>query len=197
MAHDTATKQGNRLEKTVVEFLPEYLDLFKNLPDRLKKGIKQGGTYKGILNRLVKLANGEPFFVQHIALCESIYNVPWFSDLLIWHPELFKNGAIMEIKQQSTAGSVDEKYPFVVQSLIKISSEIDGPTVLFVSGGAVRQCALDWCRREEALQRETNFVFITDEAGLRHFLKTGKKKSESFSRNKKSTPSEEFPDWMR
>jgi len=192
MAHDTAGKQGARLETTVVEFLPEYFNLMERLSPRDQKLLRTMSEYRHLLTYCISKSNNEPFYLTHISILPSIYNVPWFIDFLIWHPERFPNGLVMEVKQQSVAGSVDEKYPFVVMSLIEISRIIDGPTVLFVSGGAARQCATNWCLDCERQQDETKFAFIKDESELRHFLKYGKKKAVSDSRNKKQS----VPSWL-
>lgn len=193
MAHDTAGKQGARLEAVVVDFLVGYKDLWKHVGKKDQKSIRLCSDYNAALEQCKRLANNEPFFITHVSLLPSIYGVPWFLDFLIWHPEKFPNGMVAEVKQQSVAGSVDEKYPFVVMSLIEISRMIDGPTVLFVSGGAARQCATDWCLKQEYEQHDTRFNFIRDEAELRFFLNNGRKKQQSNSRNLKN----EIPPWLK
>lgn len=188
MAHDTAGKQGARLENTVVSFLGDYIDLFSTITQKEQKIVRLSQDFSQVLEACKKLSGGQPFFVSHIAVLNSIYGVPWFLDFVIWHPERFPNGLIAEIKQQSVAGSVDEKYPFVVLSLKAISEQIDGPTVLFVSGGAARQCAAEWCLN----QQDGKFFFIQNEAAFRHFLLHGRHKT-TFSRNQKN----DIPDFLR
>ena len=176
----------------MVDYLQGYKDLWKTVSAKEQKAIRLCSDYKAALNYCKGLANNEPFFITHVSLLPSIYGVPWFLDFLIWHPEKFPNGMVAEVKQQSVAGSVDEKYPFVVMSLIEISRMIDGPTVLFVSSGAARQCATEWCLKQEREQIGTRFHFVKDEAELRHFFNFGRKKQQSNSRNLKN----ELPSWL-
>lgn len=193
MAHDTAGKQGARLEAVVVDFLQGYKDLWKTVSKKDQQMVRLCSDYKQALEQCKRLSNNEPFFITHVSLLPSIYGVPWFLDFLVWHPEIFPNGMVAEVKQQSVAGSVDEKYPFVVMSLIEISRIIDGPSVLFVSGGAARQCATDWCLKQEQTQVGTRFNFVKDESELRFFLNNGRKKQQSNSRNLKK----EVPEWLK
>lgn len=188
-----AGKQGARLESVVVDFLQGYKNLWAYTSKKDQRYVRLCSDYKTALDHCKTLANNEPFFITHVSLLPSIYGVPWFLDFLVWHPEKFPNGMVAEVKQQSVSGSVDEKYPFVVMSLIEISRIIDGPTVLFVSGGAARQCATEWCLKQEREQTETKFHFIKDEAELRFFFNNGRKKQQSNSRNLKS----DIPEWMK
>lgn len=186
MSHDKAGKQGERLENTVISFLDGYVDLRKNISTKEDRRIRLSENLEVLISDCKILSKGEPFFLQHFAINSSIYNVPWFVDFIVWHQEVFPKGMIAEVKQQSVAGSVDEKFPFVVRSLKNIAQATGCASLLFCSGGGMRDCSLMWCKNEE----DDCFTFVNTDAELRHFLKTGRKKKPSDSRNK-------LPEWMK
>lgn len=184
MAHDTAKKQGDRLELLAAQYMNDFVD-FNTISDANdRKRISYSRNYLEALDDCIKQSNNQPFFYRQFKVLKNIYEVNWNVDFLIWHQDIFPNGAVIEVKQQSTAGSVDEKYPFVVESLKAIALTTQGLSAVFVSGGAVRQCAAEWCKRQE----NGRFFYLESDAELRFFLKTGRKKQPSTNRNLRQEP---------
>jgi hypothetical protein len=91
-------------------------------------------------------ATGQPYYrTQFKSGHRSLYGLEQTADFWLWHPAKFPHGAIIEVKYQSENGSVDEKYPFTVQSL-----RLAGlPVFLVLGGGGAKPEAIDWCVGQE------------------------------------------------
>lgn len=160
------TKQGRRLEGAAAEFLEMAGYKFIDDP-KIKRLVASEGVQRA-LNTLIRLNGDEPMYVGQTNACFSIYGVPWKIDFLVYHPELFSDGLLVEVKQQSTPGSVDEKYPFVILSL-KNNTPAKG--LIFMGGGAIRDCVRDWC-----LNQESDDLFVaTNEREFREIITKGRK----------------------
>ena len=163
---DNTTKQGRRLEGAAAEFLEMAGYTFIDDP-KIKRMVASEGV-ENALDTLKRLKGKAPMYVGQTNACFSIYGVPWKIDFLVYHPDLFPEGLLVEVKQQSAPGSVDEKYPFVIMSL---QNNTPAKGLIFMGGGAIRDCVRDWC-----LSQESDDLFVaTNEREFREIITRGRK----------------------
>lgn len=87
----------------------------------------------------------KPIYTTQALIGKTIYNSDRKCDFLLYHPQKFPNNLIIECKWQQSAGSVDEKFPFLVENirLLKI------PTIIIADGGGHKPGALKWLKMQE------------------------------------------------
>ena len=130
---------GNALEQYIRSKIP----YFEVVGEKKRRFASQGFSSAKSAN------NGDPFVVYgvQIAGIQSIYGVKWKVDVYCWHPEKHKQGFVMEIKNQDTPGSADDKLPFVMFSLAKLREE-GFTTAALLEGHGIRPVVKEWCARE-------------------------------------------------
>jgi hypothetical protein len=87
----------------------------------------------------------ERYVVRQYPLGDSIYESPLFADFAVFGSDRFAAGLIIESKWQQSGGSVDEKFPYLVENIRSVYSM---PCVLVVDGGGHRPGSLKWLRRQ-------------------------------------------------
>ena len=110
-----------------------------DLIDRLKRhGYLQWGAPPSLLP--------EPYFVHQCRdMFQSIYKTPLTLDLYIYHPWKHPEGLIIEGKYQENSGSVDEKFPYVIENLRQTGKRC----ILMLLGGGARKEAVQWCLEQQ------------------------------------------------
>jgi len=87
-----------------------------------------------------------PFFLrQYRGRFQSLYGLPLLVDFAIWHPQKYPQGFLIQVKYQETSGSVDEKFPFLVLSLLQTGI----PTLLLLLGDGAKREAIAWCLAQQ------------------------------------------------
>jgi hypothetical protein len=184
--HKNAGSQGAANETRVRSFFE--LEGYADASDVLNVKAVSAATithpdYQRRLDWAIQRVGADAFFVLRTKIAgESMYHVPWNVDVFAWHKTVFPHGFVMEVKQQSVAGSVDEKMPFVVGSLLKLSKSTGGVSALYLSGGAIRPCAVEWSRSHEGNQDGARFYLVETDSELRYLLKNGKKSEAAYKR---------------
>lgn len=77
------------------------------------------------------------------AVGTNIYGGQTRADFYIEGTPVFPNGLIIESKWQESMGSVDEKYPYLVEN---IKSCYPAPTIVVIGGAGIREGAEQWLR---------------------------------------------------
>jgi hypothetical protein len=184
--HKNAGSQGAANENRVRNFfeLEGYADASEVLNVKsVSAATITHPDYQKRLDWAIQRVGADAFFVLRTKIAgESMYHVPWNVDVFAWHKTVFPHGFVMEVKQQSVAGSVDEKMPFVVGSLLKLSKATGGVSALYLSGGAIRPCAVEWSRSHEGNQDGARFYLVETDSELRYLLKNGKKSEAAYKR---------------
>jgi hypothetical protein len=184
--HKNAGSQGAANENRVRNFfeLEGYADASEVLNVKsVSAATITHPDYQKRLDWAIQRVGADAFFVLRTKIAgESMYHVPWNVDVFAWHKTVFPHGFVMEVKQQSVAGSVDEKMPFVVGSLLKLSKSTGGVSALYLSGGAIRPCAVEWSRSHEGNQDGARFYLVETDSELRYLLKNGKKSEAAYKR---------------
>lgn len=88
--------------------------------------------------------NLQPRYEQHAPAGLTIYGRNRFVDFLVTGARDYPQGLILECKWQSSAGSVDEKFPFLCANITKTRV----PTVVLLDGGGYSPGAAAWLRSQ-------------------------------------------------
>ena len=87
---------------------------------------------------------GQPVYAQQVEVGRDIYGKRRRVDFLLFHPLRHPNGLIIECKWQSSSGSVEEKFPFLVLNITR--GEYDA--IVILDGGGYNSGAEQWLRSE-------------------------------------------------
>lgn len=83
---------------------------------------------------------------RQVKVGKSIYGSPIKVDLMIHGLPGFDHGLAIESKWQSAGGSVDEKYPYLVQNIR--DNCYPCPVIVIVDGGGARVESVEWLKRQ-------------------------------------------------
>jgi len=125
-----AVSTGNLLERFIEDCLK-------------RQGYKEFWNHKEQLFDNRKACGGKQF-ARQVYCGNTIYETPRKVDFLILNKPLFPEGLIIECKWQQSAGSVDEKYPYLLFNIIKTAV----PTVILIDGDGYRKAALKFLKDE-------------------------------------------------
>ena len=109
---------------------------------------------------------GHPIFAQQFTVGESIYKKPRKVDFILYHPELWVDCLVIECKWQASAGSVDEKYPFLVENI----EYGDYPTIVILDGGGYTEAASEWLRSRSGTDK---FLYVFNQGEFQRFVSRG------------------------
>ena len=87
-----------------------------------------------------------PWFIPQYRKFETLYKTQMRLDFLVFHPEKWPDKLALECKWQSSGGTVDEKFPYLVLSLAKVP---EASCAVLLAGGGYRAEALDWLKRQQ------------------------------------------------
>lgn len=122
-----ANKTGGKLENTIESTLTNYTKINK----------KQFLT--------VCLKAKIPIYSRQMYIGDSIYNTKLYCDFILYHPKKYPQCLVIESKWQQTSGSVDEKYPYLVANIIKLSYN----TLIVIDGGGYKKGAEEWLHKQQ------------------------------------------------
>ena len=88
----------------------------------------------------------QPIYSRQVYVGQSVYDTRLYCDFYIYHPQKWPNGLLIESKWQQSAGSVDEKYPFLV---LNIKQKYPTKTIVLLDGGGYKKQAKDWLKAQE------------------------------------------------
>lgn len=87
----------------------------------------------------------EKYYIPQYKICNGIYGTPLKTDVLIFNEIKYPNKLAIEMKWQQTSGSVDEKYPYVVEN---IKTMFPCPVIIVIDGGGYKPGALNWLKMQ-------------------------------------------------
>lgn len=88
---------------------------------------------------------GQPVYARQMPIAQSIYNTQLKADFILYHPERWKEGLIIEAKWQQTGGTTDEKYPYFV---LNIQQKHPCKTIIILDGEGYRPTARGWLKSQ-------------------------------------------------
>lgn len=83
-------------------------------------------------------------FIHQCLVGNTVYDTDRFADFFIVNKDKFPDDLIIECKWQQSAGSVDEKYPYLVVNIMKTAI----PTIVLIDGGGYKQAAIAWLKNQ-------------------------------------------------
>lgn len=105
----------------------------------------------------------KPCFTKQIIIGESIYNTKRTADFLIYHPQKHKKPIVIEVKWQQSKGSVDEKFPFLIENIKKNKYK----TIIIIDGNGYKKSALNWLKEKNKHTYSLNdFIKIINKDNL-------------------------------
>ena len=171
MAHSTATMVGRNAEEMVGQLLARAGMPLCDIKGRKMQKESRANWFASSVAEGIRTAQRYGFESGHIAQAsvrESIYGNPVKADFVAWGPA-FKTGLIVECKTQSTAGSVDEKYPFTIMTMKNVARINSCKSALFLTGGGSRACVINWLKNEQT----SDTRFFVEQADFLKWLKSG------------------------
>jgi hypothetical protein len=83
------------------------------------------------------------FFDYQVTIGRTIYDTELRVDFILRNLSAFPSGLIVESKWQDVGGTVDEKFPYVLEN---IRHRYPLPAMVIVHGGGCRDGAMRWLR---------------------------------------------------
>lgn len=125
-----ANKTGNQLESMIRQTLENQH--YISIPARDFDAAKTG------------MYAGRALYTTQALIGKTIYDSDRKCDFLLYHPQKFPNNLVIECKWQQAAGSVDEKFPFLVENIHLLGI----PTLIIVDGGGHKPGAVAWLKSQ-------------------------------------------------
>jgi peptidoglycan hydrolase-like protein with peptidoglycan-binding domain len=76
----------------------------------------------------------------------TLYGGQMRIDFFVCNRSKWPEGLAIECKWQSSPGTVDEKFPYVVENL----KALPVPSIIMLAGGGYRPAALEWVKRQSS-----------------------------------------------
>lgn len=113
--------------------------------ERMVDALLQQHNYKKLPNRQfgVHLTNPRPVYFRQLAIAKTIYDTDMKVDFFVYSPTKHPRGLVIECKWQQSKGSVDEKYPYLIENLSRLSE----PAIIVLDGGGYKPGARRWLQR--------------------------------------------------
>ena len=143
-----ANKAGKAAEDQIAGYLTAYgyQELSNKERAALNKDIGLGDDPAQALS-----CYGDKVFVQQVRGYETLYGRRHAHDFLAYNATTLPDGLVIEMKWQTSGGSVDEKLPFVVGSFKAMPVTT---AMLVIDGGGIRPCAIEWA----IAQNDSKFI---------------------------------------
>lgn len=125
-----ANLTGNRLERFIEHNLIDYG--FAKVADKI-----------ALTNAMHSLS--KPSYASQVNIGQTIYGTDLICDFLLFHPQKWPEGLVIEAKWQQVGGTVDEKYPYFLLNIW--ASEY--ATIFVLDGGGYRLGAEQWIRSRQ------------------------------------------------
>lgn len=82
----------------------------------------------------------QPIYSRQYELGKDIYGKKRKVDIVLYHPRLHGDNLVIQCKWQASSGSVEEKYPFEIQSIAQNRTD----TIIILDGGGYSAGAKQW-----------------------------------------------------
>lgn len=127
-----ANRTGIRLEKFVEHALKEH-------------SYEESSNGKNLFNKRALITSGK-YYARGVNVGETAYGERGrrIVDLFLVDKMLFPNDLIFECKWQQVKGSIDEKYPYLVDNIRTTAI----PTIILVGGNGYKPGALEWLKKQ-------------------------------------------------
>jgi hypothetical protein len=107
-------------------------------------GNRSGRTAEDAIADLLSRQGCE--FTRQALVGTSIYGYSLRADFVVHNLTEYPSGLVIESKWQDTAGTADEKFPYLVANIM--GGNYGRPVIVVVSGGGCRPGALNWLQEQ-------------------------------------------------
>lgn len=145
-----ANKAGRRLETFVSDILTE-------------RGYEQVDAHAFPPMCLME----QPIYSTQFETSQDIYGKRRRVDVILYHPRLYPKRLVIQCKWQSSAGSVEQKYPFEVLCIEQDKYE----TIILLDGGGYSEGAKQWLINQAGKNR---LKHVFDQGEFSRFASKGK-----------------------
>ncbi len=118
-----------------------YVSDRKYLLEFVESQLKESG-YQFIeisrIDEIVKLS--QPAYSTNVVIGKNIYKNNRKGHFLLYHPNKWPKGLVVEVRWQGVNGTVDEKFPFIVMNIKRLGLE----TVIVMGGGNLKPEVVNW-----------------------------------------------------
>ncbi|OQX29445.1 MAG: hypothetical protein B0D92_03755 [Spirochaeta sp. LUC14_002_19_P3] len=113
--------------------------------------------------------NEQPMYSRQFHIGKGIYDTDIKCDFILYHPGKYPECLIIESKNQNSAGSVDEKLPYLVHN---INDRYTHKAIVIVDGEGFKKGAVSWIRLQAS--PNTNMIAVYNMKEFRKQASTGK-----------------------
>ncbi|MCY4062709.1 MAG: hypothetical protein OXG53_10110 [Chloroflexi bacterium] len=85
-----------------------------------------------------------PVYSTNVAIGKNIYNNSRKGHFLLFHPQKWPKGLVVEVRWQGVNGTVDEKFPFIVMNIKRSGLE----TVIVMGGEHLKPEVKSWVENQ-------------------------------------------------
>ena len=85
-----------------------------------------------------------PVYSTNVAIGKNIYNNNRKGHFLLFHPEKWPRGLVVEVRWQGVNGTVDEKFPFIVMNIKRSGLE----TIIVMGGENLKPEVVNWVENQ-------------------------------------------------
>lgn len=119
----------------------------QNLEGQVETILIASGYHKVKANKYDNevLSNPRPVFARQYKINNNLYRQTSKIDFILFHPTIHPDGLIIECKWQQSAGSVDEKFPYLA---INIRAHYNKKGIVIVDGGGFRPGGVNWLKSQ-------------------------------------------------
>ena len=153
----------NKKNKSLSKITSENFDSFI-------ENILEGLEYTEVPSNqfMVSKFLNQQIYAKKYPIKKTIYNTATTCDFAVYHPDKHPNGLSIEARWQQSSGTVDEKYPYLVQN---IKLHYSFKTIIILDGGGYRVGAEKWLRDQVdnkliAVLNMTEFQKWVNDGGL-------------------------------
>ena len=132
MASPTGGSTANLTGRLLEEFVERFI---------VDRGYEKYKS-KDFLGKLPNLA--KKAYAKQVLVGKNTYGRDRKVDFVLYHPEIWKDGLVIECKWQGSPGSVEEKYPFLVHN-IELSEQA---TIIVLDGEGYTEGAKNWLKSQ-------------------------------------------------
>ena len=97
----------------------------------------------------------QPIYAKQYEIGKDVYGKRRRVDFILYHPRLCPDCLVIQCKQQSSPGSVEQKYPYEVLSI----QENDYDTIIVLDDGGYSEGAKEWLINQVGATNRLKHVF--------------------------------------
>lgn len=108
----------------------------------------------------------QPIYARQCEAGRDIYGKMRRVDFLVYHPRKWPQSLVIQCKWQASSGSVEEKYPFEVQSI----QQVGYPAIIILDGGGYSRGAEQWLKAQAG---KNNLKHVFSQGDFQRFVSRG------------------------